>query len=71
MVVSGTKKTSSISSITNQSTNGGPNKAGLVPRANRSAAATIAEKDTKQEMDRMKNPVDSTVNPSRPIWVRR
>ena len=71
MVLSGTKKTSSIASITNQSTNGGPKKAGLVPRAAKSAAATVAEKDTKQEMDRMKNPVDSTVNPSRPIWARR
>jgi len=71
MVLSGTKKTSSIASITNQSTNGGTKKAGLVPRANRSASATIAEKDTKQEMDRMKMPVETTVNSSRPIWARR
>ena len=50
MVLSGTKKTSSISSITNQNTNGGPMKAGLVPRANKSAAATIAERDTKLQV---------------------
>lgn len=71
MVLSGTKKTSSISSITNQSTNGGPMKAGLVPRANKSAAATIAERDTKLGMARMILPVHSAVRPSRPIWVRR
>ena len=67
MVLSGTKKTSSIASITNQSTNGGPKKAGLPYLIGRDSWTSIALRGTSQHLDVLQIPVVSTTRQSRPI----
>lgn len=70
MVYSQTKRTSSIASITNQSTGGGSKKAGLPFLVGRSTATTIAFRGTKQTMSILSLPLVSTTGPSRPIGSR-
>lgn len=67
MVLSTTKKTSSVASIANQSTNGGNKKAGLPASVGRSTAETVALRQTSQTMSLLKDPVSSTTCSSRPI----
>ena len=67
MVLSATKKTSSIASITNQSTNGGPKKAGLPHLIARDSWASVALRGTSQRLSVLKVPVISTTRQSRPI----
>lgn len=70
MVYSQTKRTSSISSITNQSTGGGNKKAGLPYLVGRDTASTIAFRGTKQTMSILSLPLVYTTGPSRPIGSR-
>lgn len=67
MVLSTTKKTSSVSSITNQSTMGGNRKAGFPASIGRSTSVTIALHQTSQNSTVLKLPEASTVCSSRPI----
>jgi hypothetical protein len=69
MVLSGTKKTSSLSSITNQSQGGGNKKAGLPEQVGRSSWESIHMKKTSQNLTNLVMPI-STTRSSRPIWVR-
>jgi hypothetical protein len=69
MVLSTTKKVASASSITNQSTNGGNKKAGLLPKATASAASATAFKGTSSNYSLMKKPVSSTTRSSYPIGM--
>ncbi len=57
MVLSGTKKTSSIASITNQNTGGGMKKAGFPAIVGRSAAVSIALHQTSQNSTVLKKPL--------------
>jgi len=68
MVLSGTKKTSSIASITNQSTDGGSKKAGFPALVGRSAATSIALRQTSQNSTMLKMPIgkNNKVCQSRP-----
>jgi hypothetical protein len=47
MVLSGSKKTSSLSSIKNAGTNGGSKKAGLVPTVGTTSAMNISRRSLK------------------------
>ena len=67
MVLSTTKKTSSVSSITNQSTKGGNKKAGFPAMVGRSTSMTIALRQTSQNSTVLKSPEVSTVCSSRPV----
>jgi hypothetical protein len=67
MVLSTTKKTSSVASIANQSTNGGNKKAGLPAMVGRNTAATVALHQTSQSLALLQLPVSSTTCSSRPI----
>lgn len=72
MVLSTTKRTSSVSSITNQNQGGGDKKAGLVPTETASVAAAISYK--VKGLPKSLNVMTVTVNPnvrqSRPIGIR-
>jgi len=70
MVLSGTKKTSSIASITNQNSGGGSKKAGLPGTIGRGAWTSIALNGTKQNMAELKVPTESKNSQSRPIGSR-
>jgi hypothetical protein len=70
MVLSGTKKTSSIASITNQNSGGGSKKAGLPATTGRGAWVSIALNGTKQNMAELKVPTDSKTSQSRPTGSR-
>jgi len=70
MVLSGTKKTSSIASITNQNSGGGNKKAGLPATTGRGAWVSIALNGTKQNMAELKVPTDSKTSQSRPTGSR-
>ena len=68
MVYSQTKRTSSISSITNQDTGGGMKKAGLVPTVGKESAASLAI--TALSMTRLSMPLVSTTRQSAPMGSR-
>jgi hypothetical protein len=67
MVLSTTKKTSSVASIANQSTNGGNKKAGLPSSVGLSTAGTVALRKVAKSMAVLALPVSSTTCSSRPI----
>jgi len=50
MVLSGSKKTSSLSSVINQNTGGGPKKAGLPYQIGREASVSMALKNTSKNL---------------------
>ncbi len=66
MVLSTTKRTSSVASITNQDTKGGNKKAGFPAMVGRSASMSIALHQTSQNSTVLKAPEVSTVCSSRP-----
>ena len=66
MVLSGSKRTSSASSIINQSTMGGNKKAGFPGTVGRSTAMSLALRQTSQNSTVLKLPEASTVCSSRP-----
>lgn len=66
MVLSTTKRTSSIASITNQSTGGGPKKAGFPFMVGRTTQMTIAFRQTSQNLTELRKPDTTTVRQSRP-----
>ena len=68
MVYSQTKRTASISSITNQDNGGGIKKAGLVPTVGKDSASSLAI--TAISMTRLKLPLVSTTNQSMPMGSR-
>jgi len=72
MVLSTTKRTSSVSSITNQNQGGGNKKAGLVPTETASVATAISYK--VNGLPKSLNVMTVTANPnvrqSRPIGIR-
>jgi len=67
MVLSGSKKASSIASITNQSTRGGDKKAGFPASIGRSTAVTVALRQTSQNSTVLKLPDGTNACSSRPI----
>ena len=69
MVLSTTKRTSSMASITNQSTGGGSKKAGFPAMVGRTATVSIALNQTSQNSTVLKEPASSTVRQSRPLGV--
>ena len=69
MVYSQTKRTGSVSSITNRASGGGDKKAGLPYLVGHSAASFVAFRSTKQPLSTWQMPLTSTVRPSRPIGV--
>jgi len=70
MVLSGTKTTSSLSSITNQNQGGGNKKAGLPEQVGRTSWESIHMKKTSQRKATLNMPLVSTVRQSRPIGLR-
>jgi len=66
MVLSTTKRTSSISSIVNQYSGGGDKKAGFPSMVGRSSAMSLALRHTSQNSIVLKLPVKSTTRISRP-----
>jgi hypothetical protein len=71
MVLSGTKKTSSIASITNAPNGGGVKKAGLPKRVDgNSMWSNVALNGTSQNRTVLTLPEVSTVKQSRPIGSR-
>lgn len=70
MVLSGTKITSSLSSITNQKQGGGNKKAGLPEQVGRTSWESIHMKKTSQRKATLNMPLVSTVRQSRPIGLR-
>ena len=70
MVYSQSRRTSSIASITNQSTGGGNKKAGLPHQVGRSAAVNVAFHMTSQNLAALREPANPTTRQSRPINVR-
>ena len=66
MVLSTTKRTSSASSIMNQSTMGGNKKAGFPGTVGRTTAMSLALHQTSQNSTVLKLPEASTVCSSRP-----
>tara|TARA_B100000927_G_C16209373_1_gene366909 strand:+ start:341 stop:574 length:234 start_codon:yes stop_codon:yes gene_type:complete len=72
MVLSTTKKTSSISSITNQNQGGGDKKAGLVPTETASVATTVAYnvRGLPKSLNMMTVTANPNVRQSRPIGIR-
>ena len=70
MVLSGTKTTSSLSSITNQNQGGGNKKAGLPEQVGRTSWESIHMKKTSQRKATLNMPLVSTVRQSRPICLR-
>jgi len=70
MVLSGSKKTSSIASITNQSSGGGSNKAGQPYQVGRSAWSTVGLRGTSQNATILATNAASNVKQSRPVGTR-
>jgi len=70
MVYSQTKRTSSISSITNQKQGGGSKKAGLPYQVGRSSWESVMMHGTKQSIPLLKVPATTSVRQSRPIGTR-
>jgi len=69
MVYSQTKRTASVSSITNRAQGGGEKKAGLPYLVGRTASSSIALDGTSQRLSILQMPLTTTVRPSRPIGV--
>ena len=69
MVYSQTKRTGSISSITNRASGGGDKKAGLPYLVGRTASTSVAFDGTSQKLSILQMPLTTTVRPSRPIGV--
>ena len=67
MVLSTTKKASSIASITNAASGGGNRKAGFPASIGRSAVMSVALRHTSQNSEVLKSPAESTVCSSRPV----
>ena len=67
MVLSSTKKTSSIASITNKNSGGGSKKAGLPHLIARDAYASVHMKNTIQRMSLLKMPLVSSTKATRPV----
>lgn len=72
MVLSGTLKTSSMSSIINRNQGGGPKKAGLVPVMAMTSARYISFKDRgyPKSVNVMKITANPNVKQSRPTEIR-
>ena len=70
MVYSQTKRTSSISSITNQKQGGGSKKAGLPYQVGRDSWVSVMMHGTKQSIPLLKVPTTTTVSQSRPVGTR-
>tara|TARA_B000000475_G_C15990049_1_gene444694 strand:+ start:1486 stop:1728 length:243 start_codon:yes stop_codon:yes gene_type:complete len=70
MVYSQTKRTSAISSITNNKQGGGSKKAGLPYQVGRDSLTSIMMHGTVQTMPVLKDPETTTVSQSRPIGTR-
>ena len=70
MVLSGTKKTSSLSSIMNQNQGGGNKKAGLPEQVGRTSWETVHMRKTSQRMSVLSMPWTTTTRVSRPIGIR-
>jgi hypothetical protein len=70
MVYSQTKRTSSISSITNTAQGGGSKKAGFPHTIGRDSWTSIHMKGTSQNLTMLMTPTTSTVSQSRPIGTR-
>jgi hypothetical protein len=69
MVYSQTKRTGSISSITNRASGGGDKKAGLPYLVGRSASSSVALDGTSQKLSILQMPFTTNVRPSRPVGV--
>jgi hypothetical protein len=69
MVYSQTKRTASVSSITNRASGGGDKKAGLAYAVAHSAASFVALRGTKQNLSTWQMPMTTNVRPSRPVGV--
>jgi hypothetical protein len=69
MVYSQTKRTASVSSITNRAQGGGEKKAGLPYLVGRDSATSVAFRGTSQRLSILQMPLTTTVRPSRPIGV--
>ena len=72
MVLSTTKKTSSISSITSQNQGGGDKKAGLVPTETASVATAVGYnvRGLPKSLNMMTVTANPNVRQSRPIGIR-
>ena len=70
MVYSQTKRTSSISSITNKSQGGGSKKAGFAHTTGRDSWTSIYMHGTSQSGATLQTPTTSSVSQSRPIGTR-
>jgi hypothetical protein len=70
MVLSGTKKTSSLSSIVNQNQGGGNKKAGLPEQVGRTSWESIHMRKTSQRMAVLTMPLTTTTRISRPVGIR-
>jgi hypothetical protein len=71
MVLSGTKKTSSLSSITNRSQSGGDKKAGLPHQIGRESWTSVAMRGTSQNLMRLHMPITSKTRMGIPINMSR
>ena len=69
MVYSQTKRTGSVSSITNQAQGGGNKKAGFPYLVGRTASSSVAFDGTSQKLSILQMPLTTTVRPSRPVGV--
>lgn len=69
MVYSQTKRTGSISSITNQAQGGGNKKAGFPYLVGRTSAASFAFHGIPQRLSVLQMPLTTTVSQSRPIGM--
>lgn len=70
MVLSGSNKTSSLSSITNQNQGGGDKKAGLPEQVGRTAWESVHMRKTSQRMSLLSMPLTTTTRISRPVGIR-
>lgn len=67
MVYSQTKRTGSVSSITNRASGGGDKKAGLPYLVGRDSATSVAFHGTKQKLSSLQMTLYPNVRPSRPV----
>lgn len=67
MVLSTTKKTSSMSSIVNQSTGGGNKKAGFAYQVGRTSWTSVYFGNTSQRLSTLQMTLYPNVRPSRPV----
>tara|TARA_Y100000816_G_C25547689_1_gene296722 strand:- start:226 stop:456 length:231 start_codon:yes stop_codon:yes gene_type:complete len=70
MVLSTTKRTSSISSIVNKNQGGGNKKAGFPYIVGRDSASSLAMKGTSQNLKVLQFTVNPFVRQSRPVHIR-